>query len=124
MTTPVHATRTQIRRSNEEGRALVTALRQSGLTRAVYARQHHVSVHLLVYWAKKFPAQSPIVDKSIAQIDHSFIQVPITTPGKSAPPPHAHIEIRLASGAVMCIAPGIDPALLTVVLHAVGHVAC
>jgi len=42
----------------DRGKALIDAWRQSGLSRAAYARQHHLGAHLLTYWSKSSRIQA------------------------------------------------------------------
>jgi hypothetical protein len=57
--------------SVDQGRALVDEWRQSGLSRAAYARQHHIGAHLLTYWAHHsshlIPPHEPCAVSDITQ---------------------------------------------------------
>ena len=115
----------------ERGRALIAAWRESGLSQATYALQHRIGQHLLSYWSKKFPAPGDesmesveTVATAVAAAD-TFVQVSVPL---SRQPPIAQrdapIEIRLAGGAHVRVALGVDPTLLRLVLQTLSGSAC
>lgn len=115
----------------ERGKILIDAWRQSGLSQATYARQHRIGTHLLAYWSKKFPCSGEVIPGSGAagQTDAStsatdFIQLPVTLQPRSAPAAQAHIEIRLASGVLVRVTPGVDYDLLKLVMQTLAVSAC
>ncbi len=124
MTQSTHAKCTQKPSPAERGQALITAWRESGLSQVAYARQHRIGLHLLTYWGKKFPAVAETVAAATPDVD-TFVQVPVPLPRQ---PPldqrHSPIEIRLAGGAQLRIAPGVDPTLLRLVLQTLAGSAC
>ncbi len=113
------------------GKALIDAWRQSGLSQAAYARQHRLGTHLLTYWSKKFPGPGEVAAEpgGTAQVDVAapatdFIQLPVTLPLRPAPVAQPHIEIRLANGALVRVAPGVDHELLKIVMQTLVGPAC
>ena len=116
--------------SADQGRALVDDWRQSGLSRAAYARQHRIGAHLLMYWEKKFlpsvrARESLSTNPSEAAAD-AFVQVPLPMAVASRPSPStaSPIEIRLVGGAVVRVFTGVDPDLLGVVLQTLARASC
>ena len=118
--------------SVDQGRALVHDWRQSGLTRAAYARQHHIGAHLLTYWEKKFlpsvrSRESLSTNPSeAADAANAFVQVPLSLAVSSqpTPPTSSPIEIRLVGGALVRVSSGVDPDLLGVVVQTLMRVSC
>jgi transposase-like protein len=115
----------------DRGKALIHDWRQSGLSQAAYARHHRIGTHLLTYWSKKFPesgeatAESDTSDQAAeAAPAADFIQLPVTLPPRPTPAPPPHIEIRLASGALVRVAPGVDHELLKVVMQTLVGSTC
>ena len=115
----------------DRGKALIDAWRQSGLSRAAYARQHHIGAHLLTYWSKKFPdpGVGPAESGALAQADATapatdFIQLPVSLPPRPTPVAPPHIEIRLTSGALVRVVPGVDHELLKVVMQTLAGSTC
>lgn len=116
----------------DQGRALVDGWRQSGLSRAAYARQHRIGAHLLTYWEKKFlPSGCARESLSINQSEaadaaNAFVQVPLPMAVASRPSPStaSPLEIRLVGGAVVRVFTGVDPDLLGVVLQTLARASC
>ena len=107
------------------GQALIDDWRRSGLSRSAYARQHQIGAHLLTYWSRLLlrPAPGPAATTAITD----FVQVPITGHRSVASPPAAStssLEIRLSSGALIRVAPGVDPALLRLVVRTLEESPC
>ena len=118
--------------SIDQGRALVDDWRQSGLSRAAYARQHRIGAHLLTYWEKKFlpsvrarESQSTNHPEAVDAAD-AFVQVPISMAisSRQTPSTASPIEIRLVGGAVVRVFTGVDPDLLGVVLQTLARASC
>ena len=118
--------------SVDQGRALVDDWRQSGLSRAAYARQHRIGAHLLTYWEKKFlPSVGARESLSTNQPEagdaaNAFVQVPLPMAVSSRPPPStaSPIEIRLVGGALVRVSSGVDPDLLGVVVQTLMRASC
>ena len=118
--------------SADQGRALVDDWRQSGLSRAAYARQHRIGAHLLSYWEKKFlpsvRARESLSTNQPSAVDaaDAFVQVPISMAISSRPtqPTASPIEIHLVGGALVRVSSGVDPDLLGVVLQALARSSC
>ena len=75
--------------SVDQGRALVDDWRQSGLSRAAYARQRRIGAHLLTYWEKKFlpsgRSLESISTNPSEATDAAFVQVPLPMAISSRP---------------------------------------
>jgi transposase-like protein len=115
----------------DRGRALIAAWRESGMSQAAYARQERIGAHLLTYWSKKFletdgaTAESSTSGQSAtAGPAPDFIQLPVALPPRPAPLAPPHIEIRLTSGALVRVAPGVDHELLKVVMQTLAGSGC
>jgi len=134
MTQSTHAKCIQKPSPAERGKALITAWRESGLSQVAYARQQRIGQHLLTYWGKKFPvpgetaampAESVEPAATATALADAFVQVPVPLPRQ---PPidqrHSPIEIRLAGGAQLRVAPGVDPMLLRLVLQTLAGSTC
>jgi hypothetical protein len=116
--------------SADQGRALVDEWRQSGLSRAAYARQHRIGAHLLTYWEKKIlpseRSREPVSTNPSEATDVAFVQVPLSMAisSRPTPPTASPIEIRLVGGAVVRVFTGVDPDLLGVVLQTLARASC
>lgn len=115
----------------DRGKALIDDWRQSGLSQAAYARHHRIGTHLLTYWSKRFPesgeptAVSDTSDQAAeAAPAADFIQLPVSLPPRPTPVAPPHIEIRLTSGALVRVAPGVDHELLKVVMQTLAGSTC
>ena len=118
--------------SVDQGRALVDDWRQSGLSRAAYARQHRIGAHLLTYWEKKIlplaRSREPIstLHPEVADPANAFVQVPLpmAVSSRPTPPTASPIEIRLVGGALVRVSSGVDPDLLGVVVQTLMRASC
>ena len=118
--------------SVDQGRALVDDWRQSGLSRAAYARRHRIGAHLLTYWEKKFlPSVRARESQSTNRPEatdaaNAFVQVPLPMAVSSRPTPStaSPIEIRLVGGALVRVSSGVDPDLLGVVVQTLMRASC
>ena len=131
MTQPTSAKRVLKPSPAIRGQALIDDWRRSGLSRSAYARQHQVGAHLLTYWSKRLLGPVPSsaeVAVSVAKIAITdFVQVPIAGHRSVAAPPAAptsSLEIRLSCGALIRVAPGVDPALLRLVVRTLEESPC
>ena len=131
MTQPTSAKRVLKPSPAIRGQALIDDWRRSGLSRSAYARQHQVGAHLLTYWSKRLlgpmpaPAGTAVSVAKTAIID--FVQVPSAGHRSAAAPPAAptsSLEIRLSCGALIRVAPGVDPALLRLVVRTLEESPC
>lgn len=71
----------------------------------------------------------PVESGALAQADATapaadFIQLPVSLPPRPVPVAPPHIEIRLTSGALVRVAPGVDHDLLKVVMQTLAGSAC
>jgi transposase len=109
------------------GRALVDAWRQSGLSLSAFARQQKVKKQRIYYWSKRLRL-SHTAEKAVSTpgAPAEFVQIAVPVP-RSSPPPHAGaatLEILLPGGAVIRIAPGVDPSLLRLAVQALAGSPC
>ena len=81
---------------------------ESGLSRAEYCRQHHLSYHALTYWGHKLSRsfQKPGV---LVPVPMQKIQAPATEQG-------AGIKILLGSGLAIEVSENFSPLALTLVI--------
>jgi len=104
------------RLSLEQGRALIDALKRSGMTAAAYARSNDLDPRRLSFWKRRLRRNDQAGD---AQPDQSaFIQIesgpgtvaPATKPKPSRPkpPPELTIDVQLANGIRLTIHPDAD----------------
>ena len=105
------------------GRALVDAWRLSGMSLSAFARHHQVRKQRIYYWSKRMPPSTVTERADPAPIaPPNFVQIAVQVP-RSVPPPHrgaATLEILLPGGAVIRIAPGVDPSLLRLAAQALA----
>jgi hypothetical protein len=91
--------------------ALLNDFRRSGLTQAEFCRRRQISLHSFrKHLYQPRPSQpAPGDDRSSAGADHQFLPVtilPDPTPASTASP--SHLELILANGRRIAVAPGFD----------------
>jgi hypothetical protein len=85
-------------------RQLIAAQQQSGMTVRAFCQQRRTSEYSFYHWRKRLAEQLPL---KFALVETS----------RSAPAAVAAVEVMLASGERLRIAPGIEAATLRLVLH-------
>lgn len=105
-------------RTAESGRVLVSAWKRSGLSQIAYSRQHQIGNHLLSYWRKRLGRAKIAPARGV-----DFIQVAKEKPSSASPPPQP-LDIVLSCGSVVRVSPGVDPALLRLVVTTLAGDAC
>lgn len=127
-TQPTRAERALKSNPRERGRALVEAWRRSGLSQRAFALQHEVRPQLVSYWSRRFPPPAPTtasVPAPAGSVKVDLVEIQVPTPTASMPAQcGSAIEIRFASGTMVRILPGVDPALLRVVVSALEGLRC
>ncbi len=106
------------------GRALVDAWRQSGMSISAFARHHQVKNQRIYYWSKRLHLSKAVQKPEPTSTD--FVQIAVQVP-RPPPAPHqraAALEILLPCGAVIRIAPGVDPSLLRLAVQALAGIPC
>lgn len=84
-------------------RKLIAQQEQSGLSVRAFSKQHRTSEHSFYQWRKRLAARLPV-------------KFALVETNRSAPAAVAAVEVVLASGERLRIAPGIDAATLRLVL--------
>jgi transposase len=85
----------------------------SGLSLAAFARQEGLPYHRLFHWRKQFVPLSP----------ETTAFVPVRLPSVS-PPAECPLEVVLAGGRRVRVAPGFDPAVLRQLIETLEAAAC
>ena len=85
-------------------RQLIAAQQQSGMSVRAFCRQRRTSEYRFYHWRKRLAEQLPMKFALVETI-------------RSAPAAVAAVEVILASGEQLRIAPGIEAATLRLVLH-------
>lgn len=110
------------------GQTLVDAWRRSGLSQRAFAQQRQIQPHLVSYWARQFPASQPIAASApAAAAVTDFVEVTVARPEPSSSRvarSGSPLEILLRCGAVVRVVPGVDPALLRIVVSALAGSPC
>jgi hypothetical protein len=115
-----HALRVSKYLSGEEGRALVDAWRQSGLSRSAFARERQVGVHVLSYWSQKLSVARGVAATATSS-PGAFVRVNSPTDSVSLA---SRIEIQLPGGAVVRVVSGVDAGLLRMVVQTLVPSSC
>ncbi len=112
MPNPTRSTRLSL----EQGRALIDALKRSGMTAAAYARSNDLDPRRLSFWKRRLrtsgqAGDAPPDQTAFIQIDPGVEPVaPDTRPkqAKPKPPPALTIDVQLANGIRLTIHPDAD----------------
>lgn len=113
----------------ERGQTLVDAWRRSGLSQRAFAKQQQVQPHLVSYWARQFPpsrsgtSAAPVAAAAITDFVEVSAPSRASSPSRIAPN-GSPLEILLGCGAVVRVVPGVDPALLRIVVSALAGERC
>ena len=104
------------------GRALVEACQRSGLSQVAYARQHHIGPHLLSYWKRRLRLAKSTTAIRVPSVPAAtdFVQVAIPMPSPSPSLTNqsgSPLEILLSCGAIVRVVPGVNAALLHLVMR-------
>ena len=102
---------TQQKRSNNTPRhwkVHVGALKQSGLTRAEYCRQHKLSYHTLTYWQQKL-SKSQVTSKETTLVPVPFKAI---INQRSVEPTQAALKILLSDKIAVEVGENFSPATL------------
>jgi hypothetical protein len=111
-------------RPRKRGRTLVEAWQRSGLSQRAFAQQQQIKPALVSYWARRFPPPEPLAACApAATVLTDFVEVSVPRPAPSGQRGSA-IEVLLAGGAVVRVVPGVDPALLRIVVSALAGDRC
>ena len=110
------------------GQTLVDAWRRSGLSQRAFPRQQQVKPHLVYYWARQFTPSRPVTASAAPAAEITqFVEVSVpsraSSPSRVAPN-GSPMEILLGCGAVVRVVPGVDPALLRLVVSALAGDRC
>ena len=112
MPNPIRSTRLSL----EQGRALIDAMKRSGMTAAAYARSNDLDPRRLSFWKRRLrtsgqAADAPPDQSAFIQIDPGVEPAAPATrpkPAKPKPPPALTIDVQLANGIRLTIHPDAD----------------
>ena len=92
--------------------------KESGLSQAAYCRRHHLKVHQMVYWKKKFADPTPKATPQFVRLD--------LEPVMNRPTPSTPTTLRLVVGDFFTIevGKGFDPATLEQLLATLRKAGC
>lgn len=104
------------RLSFEQGRALIDALKRSGMTAAAYARNNNLDPRRLSFWKRRMRTTDQVVESS--PDSSAFVQIASGVgpgvpaahlkPSKPKPAPALTIDVQLTSGIRLTIHPDAD----------------
>ena len=107
--------------------ALLNDFRRSGLTQAEFCRRRQVSLHSFrKHLYQPRPSKpAPSDDRSSASVDHHFLPVTILAePILSITASQPHLELILANGRRIAVAPGFDDQTLRRLIAVVEERPC
>ena len=107
--------------------ALLNDFRRSGLTQAEFCRRRDISLHSFrkrLYSPRPLQADSSNVRTATTAVPHFLPVTILPDPATSTPAPPSHLELVLADGRRIAVAPGFDADTLRRLLAVLEQTPC